>query len=46
MTSAPTWSLRKVGTWLGTTETGQSASRIFRSGCKDRCDLGCDWLPV
>ena len=19
---------------------------IFRAGCKDSCDLGCDWLPA
>ena len=18
---------------------------LFRAGCKDGCDLGCDWLP-
>ena len=19
---------------------------LFRAGCKDGCDLGCDWLPA
>ena len=35
----------KAGTWLGMPKAAQSAT-IFRTGCKDGCDLGCDWLPV
>ena len=30
--------------WAYQTLANQQA--IFRAGCKDGCDLACDWLPA
>ena len=33
----------KAGIWLGIPQT---AHHIVLAGCKEGCDLGCDWLPA